>query len=241
MTLTFGMLAIESGSGFGVVVPVLQICLIDLLLGGDNAIVIAMACRGLPAGLWRKAVWLGTGAAIGLRIALTVSAALVLNLPYVKLVGAALLVLIGIRLVAEDPPSRPGPDNAGPERGLWKAIATILVADTVMSLDNVLAVAAAARGNFWLLAFGLALSVPILIFGSVAVARMLDRYPVLILAGGALLGWVAGDTAISDPAIKDWIGSQPSWLAAAVQLIAALYVVIHGRLARPRRTPTLSG
>jgi len=235
------MLAMQQGSSSGVVVPVLQICLIDLLLGGDNAIVIAMACRGLPADLWRKAVWLGTGAAIGLRIALTVCAALVLTLPYVKLAGAALLVLIGIRLLAEDPRGPPELDSAGPEGGLWRAIATIVLADTVMSLDNVLAVAAAARGNLWLLAFGLALSVPILILGSVAVARLLDRYPVLILAGGALVGWVAGETAVSDPAIRDWIGSPPSWLATGASLIAALYVVIHGHLARRRRAPPSSG
>ena len=109
---------------------------------------------------------------------------------------------------------------------------TIIVADTVMSLDNVLAVAAASRGSFWLLAFGLALSVPILIFGSVAVARMLQRFPILIVAGGALLGWVAGDTAVSDPAIAPWIEREASLLAQLAAPIGAAYVLIHGRLAR---------
>jgi YjbE family integral membrane protein len=221
--------------GFGIVAAVLEICLIDLLLSGDNAVVIALVCRGLPAPMWRQVVWLGTAAALVLRIALTAAAALVLNQPFLKLVGAVLLLAIAIQLVAQDPRSRP---ETGREqrRDLWRALATIVVADTVMSLDNVLAVAAAARGSYLLLAFGLLLSVPILIFGSVMVARLLDRYPVLILAGGALLGWVAGDTAVSDTAIKAWVDRQSSALAIAAPLIGAAYVLLHGRLVRLRRS-----
>jgi YjbE family integral membrane protein len=220
------------GSALGIVAPVLQICLIDLLLGGDNALVIAMACRGLPARLWRRVVWIGTGAAVLLRIALTALAALILNIAFLKLIGAALLLVIAVKLMATQPPRRPEQDGAGQRHDAWAAFTTIIVADTVMSLDNVLAVAAAARGSFWLLAFGLALSVPIVIFGSVAVARLLDRYPLLIAAGGALLGWVAGDTAISDPAINTWVERQPYGLVAAAPAIGALYVLIHAHLAR---------
>ena len=232
------MPAMQYGTTFGIVVPVLEICLIDLLLGGDNAIVIAMACRGLPPPVWRKAVWLGTAAAVVLRIALTALAALVLNLQFLRLIGGVLLIAIAVRLLAQDPHSRQVTDDSQPQHDLWRAIATIIVADTAMSLDNVLAVAAASQGSFWLLAFGLLLSIPILIFGSAAVARMLDKYPVLILAGGALLGWVAGDTAVSDPAIKGWIESQSPGLADYAALIGAVYVLIHGRLARVRSKPS---
>ncbi len=222
----------EQGGLLGMLVPVLQISAIDLLLAGDNAVVIALACRGLPPGLWRRVVWLGTAAAVLLRIALTAGAVFVLNLRFVKLVGAALLLAIAIRLIDEEPPRQTELESAGQRHDVWKALMTIVVADTVMSLDNVLAVAAASRGSFWLLAFGLVLSVPILIFGSVAVARMLDRFPILILAGGALLGWVAGDTAVSDPAIAPWLDTDAPVLAHLAAPLAAVYVLIHGWLAR---------
>ena len=225
----------EQGGLVGILGSVLQICLLDLLLGGDNAVVIALACRGLPPLLWRRAVWLGTVAAVVLRIALTAAAALILNLPFLKLVGAALLLAIAIRLVADEPAHGAELDAAHQRHDLWKALTTILVADTVMSLDNVLAVAAASRGSFWLLAFGLMLSVPILIFGSVGVARMLDRFPVLILAGGALLGWVAGDTAVSDAAIAPWVDREAPRLGQIAAPIGAVYVLIHGHIARLRR------
>jgi len=225
------MPVIEHGA-LGAVVAVLQICLLDLLLGGDNALVIAMACRGLPARLWRRVVWIGTGAAVVLRIVLTALTALILNVPYLKLVGAVLLLAIAISLLADKPAGRTESERAEGQHDAWKAFTTIIVADTVMSLDNVLAVAAAARGSFWLLSFGLALSVPIVIFGSMAVARMLDRYPLLILAGGALLGWVAGDTALSDPALKAWVDRQSVELTTLVPLAGAAYVLVHARLAR---------
>jgi YjbE family integral membrane protein len=224
----------EHIGAFGIVASVLQICLIDLLLSGDNAVVIGLACRGLPGPLWRRVVWLGTAAAVVLRIGLTAAAALVLNLPFLKLVGAVLLLAIAIQLIAQDPRARPETDREQ-RYDLWRALTTIIVADTVMSLDNVLAVAAAARGSYLLMAFGLLLSVPILIFGSMMVARALDRYPVLVLAGGALLGWVAGDTAVSDTAIKAWIDSHSWALAIVAPLIGAVYVMIHGRLLGARR------
>jgi len=236
--MTFG--TFQAGQALGWLVPVLQISLIDLLLGGDNALVIAMACRGLPPRIWRRVVWLGTGAAVVLRIGLTALAALILNLPLLKLIGAALLVAIAVKLLAEEPPSWATLNDAQQEQDVRRVFVTILVADTVMSLDNVLAVAAAARGSFWLLSFGLALSIPIVIFGSVAVARALERFPVLILAGGALLGWVAGETAVSDPAIRDWIANQAPWLATAAAPATAVYCLAHGRLERLRRARSAS-
>jgi len=220
----------EHSSAFTFFGSLLEICLIDLLLSGDNALVIALACRDLPRAMWRKVVWLGTACAVVLRIALTSVAALVLRVPFLKLIGAVLLVAIAIRLLAQEPRD---PEREGAQRyDLWKALTTILVADTVMSLDNVLAVAAASRGSLTLLAFGLMLSVPILIFGSLMVIRLLDRYPLLILAGGGVLGWVAGDTAVSDPAIQSWIDSQSFGLAACAPLIGAAYVMVQGTLAR---------
>ena len=226
----------EHGSTLHLLGSVLEICLIDLLLGGDNAVVIALACRGLPQALWRRAVLLGTVAAVVLRILLTAFATLLLNVPYLKLVGAVVLVVIAVKLVASDPPGDPDSDRAPQDHTVWKALTTIVVADTVMSLDNVLAVAAASRGSLLLLALGLLLSVPILIFGSVMVARILDRYPIVILAGGALLGWVAGDTAVSDPAIEAWINHQSFGLAVAAPVLGAVYVLIHGRMIRRQRT-----
>ena len=216
----------ELGRLFGFLGAVIEIALIDLLLSGDNAVVIALACRGLPTQVWRQVVWLGTVAGVALRIALTALAALILNVPFLKLIGAALLVAIAIKLTAPDV-------NLQTERGgqrfdLWSALAAILVADTVMSADNVLAVAAASHGSYLLLSFGLLLSVPILIFGSRMVSYALDRYPLLISAGGALLGWVAGDQAVSDPAIEGWIDAYSPWLVTAAPFMGAAGVLAVG-------------
>jgi len=215
--------------------PVLQICLIDLLLSGDNAVVIAMACRSLPERLWRRAVLLGTAAAIGLRVLLTAFATLVLSVRYVKLVGAALLLAIAVKLLEDEPQAGAAPDTGHGNEGMWKAVWTIIVADTVMSLDNVLAVAAASRGSLALLALGLLLSIPILIFGSVLVARTLERFPIMNVAGAALLGWVAGDTAVSDPAIQSWVSRQTFALATAASFLGAAYVLLHDRIRRAGR------
>jgi YjbE family integral membrane protein len=216
--------------------PVLQIGVIDLLLSGDNAVVIALACRDLPRRLWRRAVLLGTIAAIVLRVLLTGLAALVLGHAYVKLIGAALLMVIAIQLLGDDPPAARQADPGQDGHGVCKAIGTIIAADTVMSLDNVLAVAAASRGSLALLAFGLLLSIPILVFGSALVARMLQRYPIVVLIGAAQLGWVAGATAVSDPAIEHWMARQPTGLELAAPVACALYVLIHGLVVRKWRT-----
>jgi YjbE family integral membrane protein len=215
---------------------VIEIALIDLLLSGDNAIVIALACRGLPRQVWRRVVWFGTLAAVALRIALTALAALILNVPFLKLIGAAFLVAIAIKLTAPD--AHRETHNAGQRYGLWSALAAILIADTVMSADNVLAVAAASHGSYLLLSLGLALSVPILIFASRMVSHALDRYRLLIPAGGALLGWVAGEMAVSDPAVKGWIDEHAVQLATAAPFIGAAGVLAAGLwLGRGKRRP----
>ncbi len=231
----------EHTSSLDALSAVLQICVIDLLLSGDNAVVIALACRGLPPRLWRRTVLLGTLAAIVLRVILTAMATLVLGIAYLKLIGAVLLIAIAIHLIAQDARAQPGPDDGQVNLDMWKAITTIIVADSVMSLDNVVAVAAAAQGSLTYLSLGLLLSIPILIFGSVVISRVMDRHPILILGGGALLGWVAGATAVSDPALEAWIGSQSFGLAAAAPILGAVYVLLQGRITRERRAQTSIG
>ena len=216
--------------------PILQICLIDLLLSGDNAILIAMACQHLPEGVRQKAVLMGTGAAVLFRVLLTFAATLALRVPYLKLIGAVLLLLIAIELLGSDTSKRKTPPAQDQSEGIWKAIVLIVVADAVMSLDNVVAVAAAAQDNLIFLFLGLLISVPILVFSSLLVVRLLDAHPVLIEAGAVLLGWIAGKTAVSDPAIARTLDSQSFGLVALAPLLGAAYVLLQGRLLRTRRT-----
>jgi YjbE family integral membrane protein len=226
----------EFSANFDVIGPILQICLIDLLLSGDNAILIALACRELPADVRRSAVWLGTGAAVGFRVLLTFAATLALRAPYLKLIGAVLLLLIAIELFAGEERHRKPASGQGASAGLWKAIMVIVVADAVMSMDNVVAVAAAAQDNFLYLVLGLVISIPILVSSSLLVARALDSFPLLVEAGAALLGWIAGKTAVADPAIAGMLDTQSFGLAALAPVLGAAYVIVQGRLLRARRT-----
>jgi YjbE family integral membrane protein len=227
---------VELSSNLDAVSAILQICLIDLLLSGDNAILIAMACAGLPAAVRPKAVLLGTGAAVLFRVVLTFVATLMLRAPYLKLIGAGLLLLIAIELLAGDGDGQRAGAGAGADSGIWRAIVLIVVADAVMSLDNVVAVAAAAQDNLLYLVLGLVISVPILVFSSLYIARLLDAYPLIIDAGGALLGWIAGKTAVADPAIAGVLNAQSFGLVAAAPLLGAAYVLIQGRRLRVRRS-----
>ena len=227
----------EFSSNLDALGAILQICLIDLLLSGDNAILIAMACAGLPAQIRPRAVLLGTGAAVVFRVVLTFVATLMLRAPYLKLIGAGLLLLIAIELLAGDADGQPGGRRA-PDEGIWRAIVLIVVADAVMSLDNVVAVAAAAQDNLLFLVLGLLVSVPILVFSSLFIVRLLEAYPVIIDAGAALLGWIAGKTAVSDPAISGLLDSQSFGLVAAAPLLGAAYVLIQGRRLRTQRAAT---
>jgi YjbE family integral membrane protein len=178
-----------------------QIILINIVLSGDNAVVIALACRSLPARQQKQAIVWGSVGAIVLRVILTFFAVYLLTLPYLKLVGAALLLWIGIGLLKGDDEE----ENIEGNAGLMAAIKTIIVADLVMSLDNVIGVAAAAKGNVPLLVIGLVISIPLIIFGSTIILKLMNRFPIIITAGAALLGWVAGEMALTDPAIHDWI------------------------------------
>jgi YjbE family integral membrane protein len=226
---------VEFSSSFDYLGPVLQICLIDLLLSGDNAILIAMACRSLAPDLRRKAVFAGTGAAVLFRVLMTFAATLALRAPYLKLIGAVLLLLIAIELLAspEETHRHKLQRNAGD--GMFRALLLIVVADAVMSLDNVVAVAAAAQDNLWYLILGLALSVPILVFSSLVVVRLLESYPMLVEGGAALLGWIAGKTAVSDPAIAASLQAQSFGLVALAPLLGAVYVLVQGRILREQR------
>lgn len=175
--------------------PILQIIWINVVLSGDNAVVIALACRSLPEKQRRLSVALGTAAAILLRIALTAIIVEILLLPYVRIVGGLLLFWIAVRLAREDHEEKSLP----PAVSLWNAIGIIVIADAVMSLDNALAIAAAANGSLVLVAFGLILSVPIIIFGATLFSAVIARWPILVWAGAALLGYVGGQLIGSDP------------------------------------------
>jgi YjbE family integral membrane protein len=227
---------VDLSSNLDAVSAILQICLIDLLLSGDNAIVIAMACATLPAAVRPRAVLLGTGAAVFFRVVLTFVATFMLRAPYLKLIGAGLLLLIAIELLAGESGTGGAAGRRAADGGIWRAVAVIVVADAVMSLDNVVAVAAAAQDNLLYLIIGLVISVPILVFSSLFIGRLLDRHPLIIDAGAALLGWIAGKIAVADPAIADVLQMQSFGLVAAAPLLGALYVVIQGRRLRKERT-----
>ncbi|MBT2303935.1 TerC family protein [Variovorax paradoxus] len=207
-----------------------QIILINIVLSGDNAVVIAMASRSLPPTQQKKAILFGSVGAIVLRVVLTFFAVYLLTLPYLKLVGAALLLWIGIGLLLEEDE---GKDLEG-HSGLAGAIKTIVVADLVMSLDNVVGVAAAAKGNVPLLVFGLVISIPLIIFGSTLILKLMERFPVIIVLGAGLLGWVAGDMAMSDPSIAGWAANQHA-LHTVVPALGAMCVVAIGKWLSTRR------
>jgi YjbE family integral membrane protein len=175
-----------------------QIIFINALLSGDNAIVIAMACRGLPQPQRRWGLVIGAGLAALLRILFTVVLASLLMLPYLKLIGGAGLLYISAKLLVPEPADR---NEIEAVAHLWRAVVVVVVADIIMSFDNVVAIAAAARGDYLLLAIGLAISIPLLIAGAALVAALLDRFPILVWLGAALLGWIAGETMATDPAV----------------------------------------
>lgn len=198
---------------------------INIVLSGDNAVVIALASRSLPPHQQKKAIFWGSAAAIILRIILTIFAVTLLTLPWLKLVGAVLLIWIGIQLLLpeDDEAHIEGHDNLG------AAIRTILVADLVMSVDNVIGVAAAAGDSIPLLIIGLAISIPLIIFASTMLIKVMERYPIIITIGAALLGFVAGEMAVTDPAVKDWIAANAPWLKYAVPAVTTALVVVVGK------------
>ena len=199
-----------------------EIIVINILLSGDNAVVIALACRNLPPTQKRWGLIWGALGAIVLRVVLTIFAVGLLTLPWLKILGGIALLWIGIRLID---PAEDGDVDVKANDRLLAAVWTVVVADLVMSIDNVLGVAAAAKGSLVLLLFGLALSVPLIIAGAQLVLKVIERYPVLIVAGGGLLGWIAGELCIDDTTIADWVDTQAPWLDWAAPIAGVVLVV----------------
>ncbi|UUX96280.1 TerC family protein [Aquabacterium sp. J223] len=227
-----------------------QIIMIDILLGGDNAVVIALACRKLPPKQRTQGILWGTAGAIGLRVVLIFFALTLLAIPYLKLVGAALLLWIGVKLLV---PEHEGEHEIEASDRLWSAVKTVIVADFVMSLDNVIAIAGAAQNageehQMALVIFGLVVSIPIIVWGSQLVIKLMDRFPIIITLGGMLLGWIGGTMAVSDPAIVNSLpagaspGEPAAWLRYAAGIGGALLVLAIGKalVLRRGKSPTAS-
>jgi len=219
-------------SGGALLVPLFQIIGVDVVLSGDNAVVIALAVRSLPPVQQKNAILLGSGAAIIMRILLTLTAIALLALPYLKLIGCVLLLWIGIQLFDTDDDVT----EIKSSNHLPSAIRTIVMADVVMSLDNVLGIAAAAKGNVPLLMIGLAISIPFIVMGSKILLRLMQRFPVIITVGAALLGYVGGEMAVADPAIKDWVNVNFHALHQIVPVACALLILAVGKLRVMRKS-----
>jgi YjbE family integral membrane protein len=211
-------------------IGLVKIVWINIILSGDNAVVIALAARSLPPEQQKKAVMFGSGAAVVLRIVLTVVAAKLLELSFLQIVGGLLLLWIGYQLLTGEE------DEDGESKGtgtMFAAIRTILIADLVMSLDNVIAVAATAQGDMLLLILGLAISIPLVIFGSTLMIKLMDRFPVIVTLGAALIGWVGGETIVNDRLLHDYAISHP-WLHYVAAAAGAVLVVGLGKLLQAR-------
>jgi len=204
------------------VAAVLSIVLIDIVLAGDNAVVIALAVRTLPPKQRLMGILLGSGVAVVLRVGLTFIAAQLLAMNYIKLVGGGLILWIAVKLLVDNTGDKPHGEAAG---GLWQAVWLILVADITMSIDNVLAVAGASKGSFPLLMFGLGLSIPLVVFTSNLLAKLMDRYPVIIYLGAAILGKVGGDMIMTDRLTEEFLHPVP-WLVHTVEGVLAVGVIL---------------
>lgn len=206
-----------------------SIMIVNILLSGDNAVVIALASRNLPPHQQKKAIFWGSAAAIIMRVVLTITAVKLLTLPYLKLVGGILLVYIGVQLLADSD----GEEDMKAESSIWAAIRTILIADLVMSLDNVLAVAAAAQSGpeetrMLLLIIGLAFSIPLIIFGSTMLLKLMERFPIIITFGAGLLGWLAGGMIVDDPAITESLQAMFGDIRLVAEVIGVVIVILLG-------------
>jgi len=203
-----------------------QIILVNIVLSGDNAVVIALAARSLPPHQQKQAIMWGAGAAVAMRIVLTIIAVEMLKWPWLKLIGAALLLWIAVKLLM---PEHGDGEEVESSDNLWAAIKTILIADLVMSLDNVIGVAAAAKGSMTLLILGLLISIPLVIFGATMLMKLMERWPIIITIGAGLLGWVSGDMAATDPVVKGWVDANAAWLHWAAPTAGAVLVVVVGK------------
>ena len=209
-------------------VALMQIMLINVVLSGDNAVVIALACRKLSPAHQKQAFLWGSAGVVVLMVALTACVVFLLSLPYLEVVGSLMLLWIGIKLlVAEDEQA----EGVVQEKStLGAAIRTIIIADMIMSLDNVLAMAGAAKGHLWMLIAGLVVTVPVILFGSAILMKLMSRFPILVSVGAALIGWVAGEMIISDPALKDWVDANLPSLHYTSPIACAALVIVAGKM-----------
>lgn len=236
-------------------ISLVQIIWIDLLLSGDNAVVIALACRKLPPAQRKLGILLGAGAAVGLRILFALGITFLLGVPYLKIIGGVLLFWIAIKLVTEEQEDHA---DVTASSNLWGAVRTIAIADAVMSLDNVVAIAAAAKGHPELFIFGLLLTIPLIIAGASILSTVLQKYPFLIWLGAALLGWIAGEMILGDVVVVGWLaGYNPGWVVAdpetqglftaakplhyAAAAVGAVIVIVVGYALKRRRHATVEG
>ncbi|MBP2634961.1 MAG: integral rane protein, YjbE family [Firmicutes bacterium] len=213
-------------------VALMSIITVNLLLSGDNALVIALASRKLPPEQQKKAIFWGGAGAIGLRIILTFAAIVLLQIPYLQLIGGLALLWIAVKLLVGEEDNHELEANSN----LWGAIKTIVVADLVMSVDNVIAIAGVAKGNVMLLIIGLAISIPIIIWGSKMINMLMERWPIIITIGAAFLGWTAGEMATADKKIAPLLNPYP-WTHWVIPLFFAVIVVLLGGLLAGRKQP----
>jgi YjbE family integral membrane protein len=206
-----------------------QIILVNIILSGDNAVVIALACRNLPDRHKKPAILAGSLGAILLRLIFSFFIVYLMSIPYLKIIGGILLLWIGVKLLLpEDHGNGDGKEDG--TSSLWGAVRTIIIADAVMSLDNVIAIAAAAKGHILLIAIGLIISIPLIIFGSTLIIKVLVRFPILVTLGGGLLGWIAGEIFLTDPAIHDFAQTLPHWSETAAAAAGAIFVMVLGKV-----------
>lgn len=216
---------------------VFQIIMIDILLGGDNAVVIALACRNLPKKQRMQGVLWGTLGAIVLRVILIAFALTLLTIPYLKIVGGLLLAWVAIRLLV---PEEEEHGNLGSSVTVWAAVKTIIIADLVMSLDNVIAIAGAAQlaspeHQLGLVIFGLLVSIPIIVWGSTIILKLIDRFPSIVMFGAGLLGWIAGGLLVTDIAYIEQFGEPSTWVRYGAQAAGALLILLLGKFLASRQ------
>jgi YjbE family integral membrane protein len=216
-----------------------KIAVINVVLSGDNAVVIALACRSLPPKQQRNAFLVGTGGIVVLMTGLTASAALLMTLPYIQIIGSVLLLWIGVKLLLPEDDE----GNVKDSDNFWEAVKTIIIADIVMSLDNVLAIAAAAHGDMMLIVFGLTISIPLIVAGATLIMALLTRFPILVWAGAGLLGWIAGELMVEDPisgpffdALAADYGFPHKTVLLAMHLLCTLLVLLVGWFLMRRRS-----
>ena len=229
----------------------LKIIGVNIVLSGDNAVVIALASRSLAPRLRNKAIWFGALGAVLLRLLFSFFIVELMMIPYLKIIGALLLLWIGVKMLVPEHNAHgaEGAEKNGGNGSVWNAIKTIIIADAVMSLDNVIAIAAAAEGSILLIGLGLAMSVPLIIYGSTLILKVLIRYPIFIMAGAGLIGWIAGEIWVSDPAVAgmthELMETYGEWLETVSAAAGAIFVVLLGRFiaarvkARQHRAPVI--